>query len=88
MHYKRNKICQHHDGSYIDFPDWIKNEKATTNSKNSDNNCFQYTITVALNNENVKNHPERISKINPFIKKYNRKGINFPSHVKGWKKSE
>ena len=29
--------------------------------------CFQYALTVALNYEQIKEHPERISKIKPFI---------------------
>ena len=30
-----------HSGSYIDFPDWIKNKKATINPSNKkDNNVF------------------------------------------------
>ena len=34
----------------------------------------------------MKSHPERISKINPFIGQYNWKEIDFPSHSKDWKK--
>ena len=36
-------------GPYIDSPDWIKKKKATVNSKNGDDKCFQYAATVALN---------------------------------------
>ena len=37
-------------GSYIDFPDWIKNKKAIINSIiKKDNKCFQYAVTVTLN---------------------------------------
>ena len=31
-----------------------------------DDNCFQYAVRVALNNENIENHPE-ISEGKPFI---------------------
>ena len=34
---------------------WLKTEKATINSKNNDDKCFQY---VALNYQNTKNNPE------------------------------
>ena len=43
---------------------------------------------MALNYEQIENHLERLSKIKPFIDKYNWKEINFPSHKKDWKKLE
>ena len=36
----------------------------------------------------INNHPERISKIKPFIEEYNWKDIDFPSTSKDWKKFE
>ena len=61
--------------SYIDSPDWIKNKKATINPKNTkDNKCFQYAITIALNDKEIGKDPQRISKIKPFIDNYNWKG--------------
>ena len=41
---------------------------------------MQYAIIIALNYEKIDCHPERISKIKPFINKYDWKDINFPSH--------
>ena len=64
-----------------------KNKKATINPKNKDDECFQYALTVALNYEQIKDHPERISKIKPFIDIYNWKEI-FHHIVKIGKKSE
>ena len=46
--------------SYIDSRQWLKNKKATINSKSNDNNCFQYALTIALNYQNVKKDPQRI----------------------------
>ena len=40
-------------GSYIDSPDWIKKEIVTINPKNTDDKCFQYAATVALNYEEI-----------------------------------
>ena len=65
-----------------------KNKGMTINPKNKDNKCFQYTIIAALNHENIKDHPERISKIKLFINNYNWKDIEFPSHSKDWRKFE
>ena len=66
----------------LNSPEWLKNKKATTNPKNNDDKCFQYALAVALNYQNIKNNPERISKIKFFIDQYNWKEINFPSQKK------
>ena len=65
--YDLNKITLNRVGSYTDSPERLKNKKATVNSNNNDNECFQYALTVALNYEQIKIHPEIISKIKPFI---------------------
>ena len=49
LHYNLNKISLNRSGSYIDSLEWLKNKKATINPKNSDDKCFQYALTVALN---------------------------------------
>ena len=41
-------------GSYNDSPGWIKKKKATTNPKITDDKCFQYVVTVALNYGKIK----------------------------------
>ena len=73
---------------YIDSPDWIKKKKATINLKTRGDKCFQNAITVALNYEEIKWNPERVSKIKPFINKSNCKGINYPLEVDDWKTFE
>ena len=45
-------------------------------------------MTVALNYQNIKNKPERISKIKPFINQSNWKEKYFPPHNNDWKKLE
>ena len=42
----------------------------------------------ALNYQNIETHPERISKLKPYINKYNWEGIDFPAGPKEWKKFE
>ena len=44
--------------------------------------------TLALNFNNINNHPEKISKIRPFIDQHNWKDIDFPPTNKDWKKFE
>ena len=87
LHYNLNKVSLSRGGSYIDSPKWLKNKKATINLQNKkDDKCFQYALPVALNHEQIKNNPERISKIKPFIDQYNWNEIDFPSQGKDWKK--
>ena len=69
--YIMTKISLYRGGSYIDSPKWFKDKKSTINPKNNDSKCFQYAVTLALNLDNIDNHPERISKIKPFINLYN-----------------
>ena len=83
-----NKISLYRGGSYIDSPKWLKDKKSTINPKNNDHKCFQYAVTLALNLDNIDNHPEKISKIKPFINQYNWKDIDFPPTNKDWRKFE
>ena len=53
--------------SYIESPKWLKDKKCTINQKNTDNKCFRYAATLALNFNNIDKHHQRISKIKPFI---------------------
>ena len=83
-----NKTNLKRGKSYIKSPEWILNKRATINPKNKDYKCFQYSITVALNHQNIENHPEKKSNIKPFNDKYNWKGIDFPAEIKDWKNFE
>ena len=79
---KRGKSC-------IKSPEWVLNKIAIINPKNENNKCFQYSIAVALNNQNIENHPERISKnIKHFIDQYDWKGIDFSARIKDWETFE
>ena len=60
---------------------------AITPINKKDNKCFQYTVTVALNCEEIKRDPQRITKIKRFINKYNSQGINIPSEKDDWEKN-
>ena len=88
FNYNFNKTSIYRGGSYIDSPKWLKDKKSTINSKNNDLKCFQFAATLALNFDNINNHPEKISKIRPFIDQYNWKDIDFPAASKDLKKFE
>ena len=88
LSYHVHKTSLKRGKSYIKSPEWVLNKRATINPKNKDNKCFQYSITVALNHQNIEHHPERISDIKPFINQYHWKGIDFPAGIKHWRKFE
>ena len=89
LYYHLQKTSLRKGGSYIDSPPWLRNKRATINQKNKkDDNCFQYASTVALNYNEIENHPERISNIKPFIDQYKQKEIDIPSYSKDWKRFE
>ena len=75
LYYDINKISLSRGGSYIGSPEWIKNRKTTTNPKNNDDKCFQYAVAITLNHEQIKENPQRISNMKPFIGLYNWKEI-------------
>ena len=82
LYYDFNKISISRGGSYIDSPKWLKDKKSSVNPKNNDHKCFQYAVTLALNLDKINDHPERISKIKPFIEEYNWKDIDFHPQIK------
>ena len=89
LEYHLPKISLHRGSSYIKSFESIKNKGVTINPKiTKDNNYFQYAITAALNYQNISHHPERISKLKPFINNYSWQGIEFPSHSRDWRKFE
>ena len=67
LYYDLNRITISKGGSYIESPKWLKDKKCTINQKNTDNKCFQYATTLALNVNNIDKHHQRISTIKPFI---------------------
>ena len=48
---------------------------------NGDND-FQNALADALNYQTIETHPERISKLKPYINKYIWEGIDFPAGSK------
>ena len=67
-YYNLQKISLNRKGSsYIDSPEWLKNKKATINPKNDENNCFQYTLTIALNYQNIKKTLKEYQKLNVLL---------------------
>ena len=64
---------------------WLRGKKeAIINNDNS----FQSALDDALNYQTIKTNSERISKLKPYINKYNWKGIEFLAGPKDWIKFE
>ena len=88
LFYDFNRVSISKGGSYIESPKWLKDKKCTVNQKNNDNKCFQYATTLALNHDKINKHPQRISRIKPFIENCNWNDINFPATKKDWNRFE
>ena len=88
FYYSFNKTSIYRGSTYIDSPKWLTDKKSTINPKNNDDKCFQYAVILALNLDNINKHPQRISKIRPFIDQYNWKDIDFSPTNKDWRKLE
>ena len=68
---------------------WLRCKKESIiNNNDNNNNNFQNALDDALNYQTIETHPERISKLKPYINKYNWEGINFPAGSKEWQKFE
>ena len=78
LKYYFQKIDIRRSGLYIVTPEWLKNKEATINPKiTDDDNCFQYSITIALDHKDIGKDPQRIKRIKPYITKYNWRGNIF-----------
>ena len=71
--------------SAINSSRWFKGKKETIISGDND---FENALDDALNYQNIKTNPERISKLKPYINKCNWEGIEFPAGPKEWQKLE
>ena len=71
--------------SELNSSGWWRGKKETIIIGDND---FENTLDDALNYQNIEKHSERISKLKPYINKYNWKGIDFPAGPKDWIKFE
>ena len=58
-------------GGYIELPKWIATKKAVINPRNEDEKCFKWDVVAELHHEEIGNNPERVSKLKPFVERYN-----------------
>ena len=62
---------------------WLTGKKEAIINNNS---SFQNALDDALNYQNIKRDPDKMSKLKPYINKYNWEGIDFPAEPKDSKK--
>ena len=70
---------------------WLRGKKESMiniNNNYYNNNNFQNALDDALTYQTIESNPQRISKLKPYINKYNWKGINFPAGSKEWQTFE
>ena len=67
LSYHIHKTSLKREKSYMKSPEWVVNKKVIIKPKIGDNKCFQYSITVALHHQDIKNHPERIAILDPIL---------------------
>lgn len=77
--------------SYIELPKWIKNKKAIINPINKkDNECFKWSVIASLHHSDIKQNPERVTKLKKYENLYNWTGLTFPvsiNVIKGFEKN-
>ena len=71
--------------SELNSSEWLRATKKSIINGDAD---FEDALDDALNYQNIETHWERISKLKPYINKYNWKGIDFPAGPKEWIKFE
>ena len=55
--------------------EWLRSKKE---SITNGDNCFQNALNDSLDYQRIKKHPQKISKLKPYINQFNWKGIKFP----------
>jgi hypothetical protein len=71
--------------SYIPLPEFIENKKATTNIRNTDDECFKYSVLLKHVNSV---HPERLTHYIGVQNIYDFSNLNFPTKLNDINKFE
>ena len=71
--------------SELNSSGWLRAKKEAIINGDAD---FEDALDDALNYQTIEKDPQRISKLKPYINKYNWEGIDFPAGPKEWIKFE
>ena len=69
----------------LNSSEWLRGKKETIISIDKD---FENALDDPLNYQTTEKYLQRISKLKPYINKYNWEGINFPAGSKEWQEFE
>ena len=74
--------------SYLPLPDWLAKKGAIINPKNSDMECFKWTVIAAMKWREIGDHNERISKLRRYEDDFDWDRIKFPGSFRDIKRFE
>ena len=89
INYETNNYCYFavKNLSELNSLGWLRGKKQAIINDNN-NNDFQNALDDALNYQAIEKDPQGISKLKPYINKYNWEGINVPAGSQEWQKFE
>ena len=74
-----NKLKLTRGSSYLPLPKNFSGKFSVINPKNEDDEeCFRWAVTAALNYNEIKKDPQRITNLKKHVDKYNWDGLSFP----------
>ena len=82
------KIQLNMHANFISSNDTGETRVINTLSANKEIMLGNETDNIALNHQNIRNHPEKVLNIKPFIDQYNWKNIDFSAHQNGKEESK
>ena len=63
---------------------WLQGKKEAITNNNNNSNDSKNALNDALNYQTIEKDPQRISKLKPYVNKYNWEGVDFPAGSKEW----
>ena len=74
--------------SYTELGDWLASKKAIINPRNSDNQCFKWSVIAGTYFNEIGRDCQRVSKLRKYEKEFDWYGIDFPTSYKDIKRFE
>jgi hypothetical protein len=74
--------------SYLPLDKYVENKKCCVNIKNEDDKCLMYCILYHIHKNEIKDHPERVSKYATYLNEFDWSKIKFPVSLNDIEKVE
>ena len=65
--------------SYVKLPKFMASKKAVLNIQNRDDKCILWSILAHLHPVAYRNHPQRVTKYQPYEQELNMTGVSYPT---------